>query len=115
LQVSSHLNDCINHIEPEAKAEPTPTAKSKKGKGKGKGKESEITGNICSAPKAPPHVSVAAIVGGMSAQKQRRILDRGVDVLVATPGRLWDIMEDVCVQPIEFVAFLPNLTFHILG
>jgi ATP-dependent RNA helicase DDX24/MAK5 len=40
-------------------------------------------------------VSVAAIVGGMSAQKQRRILDRGVDVLVATPGRLWDIMEDV--------------------
>ena len=31
----------------------------------------------------------------MSLQKQRRILDRGVDVLVATPGRLWDIMEDV--------------------
>ncbi|KAG6817114.1 hypothetical protein H0H87_012635 [Tephrocybe sp. NHM501043] len=44
--------------------------------------------------KSPPHVSVAAIVGGMSAQKQRRILDRGVDVLVATPGRLWDLMED---------------------
>ncbi|KAF8889623.1 P-loop containing nucleoside triphosphate hydrolase protein [Infundibulicybe gibba] len=44
--------------------------------------------------KVPPRVSVAAIVGGMSAQKQRRILDRGVDVLVATPGRLWDIMED---------------------
>ena len=43
----------------------------------------------------PPHVSVAAIVGGMSAQKQKRILDRGVDVLVATPGRLWDIMQDV--------------------
>ena len=43
----------------------------------------------------PPHVSVTAIVGGMSAQKQKRILDRGVDVLVATPGRLWDIMQDV--------------------
>ncbi|KAF8814834.1 P-loop containing nucleoside triphosphate hydrolase protein, partial [Phlegmacium glaucopus] len=42
----------------------------------------------------PPHVSVAAVVGGMSAQKQKRILDRGVDVLVATPGRLWDIMQD---------------------
>ncbi|KAG0706963.1 ATP-dependent RNA helicase [Suillus ampliporus] len=41
---------------------------------------------------APPLVSIAAIVGGMSAQKQRRILDRGVDVLVATPGRLWDIL-----------------------
>ncbi|KAG2059731.1 DEAD-domain-containing protein [Suillus hirtellus] len=43
---------------------------------------------------APPLVSIAAIVGGMSAQKQRRILDRGVDVLVATPGRLWDILEE---------------------
>lgn len=31
----------------------------------------------------------------MSSQKQRRILDRGVDVLVATPGRLWDIIQDV--------------------
>jgi len=30
----------------------------------------------------------------MSAQKQKRILDRGVDVLVATPGRLWDIIQE---------------------
>lgn len=45
--------------------------------------------------KAPPLVSVAAVVGGMSAQKQRRILSRGVDVLVATPGRLWDILQEV--------------------
>ena len=45
--------------------------------------------------KLPPHVSVTAIVGGMSAQKQKRVLDRGVDVLVATPGRLWDIIQDV--------------------
>lgn len=47
------------------------------------------------AGKLPPHVSIAAIVGGMSSQKQRRLLDRGLDVLVATPGRLWDIMQDV--------------------
>lgn len=45
--------------------------------------------------KRPPHVSIAAIVGGMSSQKQRRLLDRGLDILVATPGRLWDIMQDV--------------------
>lgn len=43
----------------------------------------------------PPIVSVAAIVGGMSSQKQRRILDRGVDILIATPGRLWDIIQEV--------------------
>ncbi|KDQ09051.1 hypothetical protein BOTBODRAFT_138240 [Botryobasidium botryosum FD-172 SS1] len=46
-----------------------------------------------SIPKVPPKVSVAAIVGGMSAQKQKRLIDRGVDVVVATPGRLWDLIE----------------------
>ena len=45
--------------------------------------------------KRPPHVSIAAIVGGISPQKQRRLLDRGLDILVATPGRLWDILQDV--------------------
>lgn len=35
-------------------------------------------------------VSVAAIVGGMSLEKQRRLLDRRPDIVVATPGRLWD-------------------------
>ncbi|KZP23019.1 hypothetical protein FIBSPDRAFT_952349 [Athelia psychrophila] len=33
-------------------------------------------------------------MGGVSAQKPRRVLDRGVEVLVATPGRLWGILED---------------------
>ncbi|KAJ7185672.1 ATP-dependent RNA helicase [Mycena filopes] len=80
LQVSSHLNACLNAVEEEAK--------SKKGKDKSQPAEAPTE------PRAPPLVSVAAIVGGMSSQKQRRILDRGVDVLVATPGRLWDIMED---------------------
>ncbi len=69
-----------------AGAEP---AKAKR-KGADKGKEKDP-----STPRAPPPVSVAAIVGGMSAQKQERILRRGVDVLVATPGRLWDILEGV--------------------
>ncbi len=35
-------------------------------------------------------VAVAAIVGGMSLEKQRRLLDRRPDIIVATPGRLWD-------------------------
>lgn len=43
----------------------------------------------------PPRVSIAAIVGGMSVQKQRRLLNRGVDILVATPGRLWDLIGEV--------------------
>lgn len=46
-------------------------------------------------PKGIPRVSVGAIVGGMSAQKQKRVLERGVDILVATPGRLWDLIGEV--------------------
>lgn len=45
--------------------------------------------------KPPPPVSIAAVVGGMSSQKQKRILERGLDVLIATPGRLWDIIQEV--------------------
>jgi ATP-dependent RNA helicase DDX24/MAK5 len=75
LQISSHLNACLN--DPHAPEErPAP--------------------NNPKAPKLPPLVSVAAIVGGMSLHKQKRILSRGVDVLVATPGRLWDMMQEVC-------------------
>ena len=70
LQVVSHLKACI---EPPAKQDPEGSTKTKR----------------------PPPVSIAAIVGGMSAQKQRRLLDRGVDILVATPGRLWDLLEEV--------------------
>jgi len=76
LQVSFHLNSLLTSIK-------DPAITDKDGTG------------IPPLKNLPPHVSVAAIVGGMSAQKQKRILDRGVDVLVATPGRLWDIMQDV--------------------
>ena len=72
---------------------------------KNKGKAKAQNANAAARPKGPPLVSVAAIVGGMSAQKQRRILDRGVDVLVATPGRLWDILQEV-----SFLGLLFSLT-----
>ncbi|KAF5314780.1 hypothetical protein D9611_007158 [Ephemerocybe angulata] len=86
LQVTQHLDDLLKAGEP-AQAQGSTTQK-----------------------KPPPHVSVAAIVGGMSAQKQRRILDRGVDVLVATPGRLWDIIGDDDTMARE----LRNLKFLVL-
>jgi ATP-dependent RNA helicase DDX24/MAK5 len=72
MQVSTHLNACLT---PLIKSEKTSNGSSK-----------------------APRISVAAIVGGMSPQKQKRILDRGVDILVATPGRLWDIMGEVCLS-----------------
>lgn len=96
LQVSGHLNACLNDaVVGEVKQEEEEVAMpGKNGKGKGKGKQQA---KAAAQPKAPPVVSVAAIVGGMSAQKQKRILDRGVDVMVATPGRLWDILQEVSI------------------
>src|ERR687893_1036198 len=39
------------------------------------------------------HISVATVFGGTSINKNRQDLSRGVDVLVATPGRLIDVIE----------------------
>ncbi|GJE85511.1 DEAD/DEAH box helicase [Phanerochaete sordida] len=112
LQVSSHLNACLNVVDVNTAAvkqeeeEPDLGLKARS-KGKGKAKAAPAAGQP-SSPKLPPLVSVAAIVGGMSAQKQRRILERGVDVLVATPGRLWDIMQDddALARDIKSLKFL---------
>lgn len=99
LQVSSHLNACLTpvHVDTvkikDEENDDSVTLVSKT-KGKGKATAGSVAAPV-SKPKGPPLVSVAAIVGGMSAQKQRRILDRGVDILVATPGRLWDILQEV--------------------
>nr|CAB3236981.1 ATP-dependent RNA helicase ddx24 [Phallusia mammillata] len=36
---------------------------------------------------------VVSVVGGMASQKQTRLLSKGPDVVVATPGRLWELMD----------------------
>ena len=38
-------------------------------------------------------LTVALIIGGVSFEDQIRKLDRGVDILIATPGRLLDLFE----------------------
>ncbi|XP_059172236.1 ATP-dependent RNA helicase DDX24-like [Physella acuta] len=39
-------------------------------------------------------INFATIVGGMSVDKQRRILSRRPEVVIATPGRLWQLIEE---------------------
>lgn len=41
------------------------------------------------------YMQIAPILGGMSADKQKRILKKCPDILVATPGRLWELMSQV--------------------
>ena len=90
IQVADHLNQLILKLYP---------------KGDSAGDASR-NGDA----KGPPPVSVAAIVGGMSVQKQKRIIERGIDIIVATPGRLWDLLEEVGYS---FCATLSNLANQI--
>ncbi|XP_015609090.1 ATP-dependent RNA helicase DDX24 [Cephus cinctus] len=39
-------------------------------------------------------IKVAVIVGGMAAVKQERILSKGPEIVIATPGRLWELMDE---------------------
>lgn len=39
------------------------------------------------------NIKVAAVIGGIAAVKQERVLAQGPEIVVATPGRLWELME----------------------
>lgn len=38
---------------------------------------------------------VVSVVGGMAMPKQRRLLSKKPEIVVATPGRLWDLIQEV--------------------
>ncbi|KAL1411908.1 ATP-dependent RNA helicase [Vanrija albida] len=83
IQVNDHLSKVLSYaLDDEAEAE----SKSKK----------------------PPRISIGTVVGGLSAHKQKRILARGCDVLVATPGRLWDLLkeDEVLAAGVRALRFL---------
>ena len=52
-------------------------------------------------------VKVVAIVGGMAVQKQIRLLGQAPEIIVATPGRLWDIFQ----EGHPHLAQLPRLSY----
>ena len=67
--------------------------------------------SVCEKFKSKLRLEIVAVVGGMAEQKQRRQLcgNRPVDILVATPGRLSELMEDneiVAFQNLSYVRFL---------
>jgi len=39
-------------------------------------------------------IKTAIVVGGMSQEKQRKMLKRRPEIVVATPGRLWDLIKE---------------------
>lgn len=51
-------------------------------------------------------LGVAVVVGGLSAEKQIRLLARRPAIIVATPGRLWDLFQ----EGNSHLAGLPNIS-----
>ncbi|NXP46202.1 DDX24 helicase, partial [Heliornis fulica] len=39
-------------------------------------------------------IKTAILVGGMAAQKQERVLNRNPEIVIATPGRLWELVKE---------------------
>ncbi|XP_011502334.1 PREDICTED: ATP-dependent RNA helicase DDX24 [Ceratosolen solmsi marchali] len=39
-------------------------------------------------------IKIAVLVGGLAAVKQERILSKGPEIIIATPGRLWELIFD---------------------
>jgi superfamily II DNA/RNA helicase len=52
----------------------------------------QVSDNFTKYGKYHP-LSMALLIGGESMQEQEKVLDRGADVLIATPGRLLDLFE----------------------
>ena len=62
----------------------------------------ELASQIAESARAYSRFSqlkVATVFGGTSVGKNRQDVARGVDVLVATPGRLIDLIEQRCLDP----------------
>ena len=55
-------------------------------------------GEVCGAIAASTRHRILTVVGGLSYEPQIKRLKSGVDVLIATPGRLIDLMEQRAVR-----------------
>lgn len=56
------------------------------------------------------NIRVVPIVGGMSTEKQERLLNYRPEIVVATPGRLWELMS----RGDQHLAELHSLSFFVL-
>lgn len=50
---------------------------------------------------AGTNVRVVPIVGGMSSEKQERLLKTRPEIVVGTPGRLWELMSGGEIHLVE--------------
>ena len=65
----------------------------------------QIYENVCQYARYMP-CSAAVIFGGVSQVPQVEAIERGVDILIATPGRLWDLMGQKIVKLDKVESFV---------
>ena len=65
----------------------------------------QIYENVCQYARYVP-CSAAVIFGGVSQVPQVEAIERGVDILIATPGRLWDLMGQKIVKLDKVESFV---------
>lgn len=71
----------------------------------------QISNNLkIAAAKLP--INVVPIVGGMAPQKQERLLRKNPEIIVGTPGRLWNLFSHE-VRCNKLCSLLPLLTFPL--
>lgn len=46
-------------------------------------------------------IGIVTLVGGMASQKQKRMLAYGPEIVIGTPGRLWDLIQDAQVTHLQ--------------
>ncbi|KAJ1271111.1 hypothetical protein BS78_06G104000 [Paspalum vaginatum] len=73
----------------------------------------ELTKQVCDHLKAAAMflgIHVVPIVGGLSVEKQERLLKKKPEIVVGTPGRLWDLMS----MNNQHLVELHSLSFFVL-
>ena len=58
--------------------------------------------------------AVCCVVGGLSEQKQERVLAKGPPIVVATPGRLWELVDGGKAVPVRRALEERTLRFLVL-
>lgn len=69
----------------------------------------ELAMQIYKHLKAITELSIGCLVGGMSKEKQRRIINLAPTIFIATPGRLWDFIENEeseVIKKLNLIKFL---------
>jgi ATP-dependent RNA helicase DDX24/MAK5 len=57
-------------------------------------------------------ITVVPVIGGLAPQKQVRLLSKKPEIVVATPGRLWELINGVCLHRTHDTRNTTHATWH---